>query len=349
MPSLTVTLPALSKIWSRRENAPLASTVSKQALCASNFLAWKRHLVGDVSVGGLQQNVRDPASIWVLEQSSNGVTFGASDLISGLSDCIWNTVGSNHTWAVFYSASLQLRMCLALNATDQSYIGGFACEASLPYTGGSLTQRPTAPREFALQYTGGAPATSDSRVFFTDTATGNLNVTNFIASTDGGFVFMCSRPGSLGFTTVCALVRTVDATITDTRNTLFFTDVSTPGSRGAFQYTQLQAFSNVQFRNQNGSLCNGGGFRQGLTFGGTSWALGTPGVDSQTGQYLTDQLVVASLDGAQKTLRGRIADMFFIAGTPPVGQAFASGTGTAQEYVVVGDVLVPMPGGPVTL
>jgi hypothetical protein len=347
--ALTSALPALSKIWSRRENAPLASTASKQALCASNMLAWKRHLTGDASVGGTQQNARDPASVWTVEQSCDGVTFGASDLWVGLSSLVWASAGSAHSWIVFANAALGLRMCFALNSTDQANVGVFACETGNAYSGAALTQRPTALREFAVQYTGGAPAVSDSRLLLQDTATGNLNVTNFVTSTDGGFVFMCSRPGSLGFTTVVALVRTVDAAVTDARNAVFFTDVSTSGSRGAFQYGPLQTVSNVQFRNQNGSIVNGGGFRSGLTFGGGAWATGFAGPDSQTGQYLTDQLVLASLDGAQKTLRGRVADMYFIAGLPAVGQAFASGAGTTQEYIVVGDVLVPMPGGPVAL
>jgi hypothetical protein len=334
------TLPALSKVWSCRSNAPFLANDSSINLFRSHVINLIKHLRDDTSMGGTVGGTRDANSVWTCLGSCDGAgAFGLDsvDRIVDLTDMVFAVKGSNHTWWVGQNTTLGYQICIDCNhaATNLAVV---ATEIGVPFSGGSATERPASANEFILGTTS-IPTTSLNYTVHTDVVTGQTNYTHFVTRENGAFWFFVSRLGLGAFSAVYGLQKTDNAAITDTRNIILIGQAVNVGSypRGAMDYQAEGIAARVANRCSNGTYNTSGGMSQPQAFGSATM-LGTTTLDGCSGKYNTWPVDIASMTNNE--LRGRIPDMYSIT-KATVGASIPSIA--AQEYIVAGDHVFPFP------
>lgn len=330
-------LPALTKTWYSRCNRPIASSASALLIAQSDIFAFKEHLKDTATGGTTGGGTRNAASAWVTKGSCDGTSFNTSgtDLIAAHTNLIWSS-GGNRSWWWGECAALGYQIVVECGAAASTNLCVAAAPIATPFTGGSLTARPTSTQEF-LWGTGSLGA-GTTVAFLSDVVTGGTNYTHFICADDGQFWFLTSRAGTGIFSTCCGLVKTTGST--DPR-AVYLVGTTLSSSRGAMSRSQLFDSNNGSMsRAPNGVGTHTGGFTTGGYAGGSNY-LSAGGTDANTGKYLAFPVDAYSNAAAQYAWRGRVPD-FASVGVRPVGDCYPSTA--APERVVVGDALIPCPG-----
>lgn len=97
----------------------------------------------------IKQGMVTTSGKWTVVSSSDGASnFGAADYWVDSGDCVWAITGSNHSWIVLKNTNLSssgagFQICIDLDH-GTPYYGTVLYSASAGFTGGSLTDRPTA-------------------------------------------------------------------------------------------------------------------------------------------------------------------------------------------------------------
>jgi len=342
------TLPALVKTYSCRANVPFQGNATAKELAQSMIWSLKENLTGTLT-GGSTSGARHANSLWTVKSSTNGGGVGALndgiDRWTAHTSLVWAASASPHSWIILENATLGYQICIDCSSATTSVIGITVTEIGAPYIGGSFSgARPIStagggltPGEFAMGTTGtGVGATF---TFISDVVVLNFNWTHFITEVDGSFHFLSSRTGFDIFTTWMSLKKTVNNTVTDTRN-IFIGGESSNGGRGVPTTAMLSTFTGQHGLRPNGSHPGtSGGAQQAGNFANTSYPSNS-GIDALSGNYLAFPVGVICV-GTQVAYRGEIPDLYSV-GLATVGASIPSVA--AQERVIAGNFIIPFPG-----
>lgn len=327
-------LPALTRTWSARGNRPNAANSSALLIAQSTIFALKEHMK-DAATGGTVGGTRHANSVWVTKGSSDGTSFNTSgtDLITAHTNLVW--AAGNHSWWWGENTASGYQCVIACYGAASAALGLVFAPISTPFTGGSLTARPTSTQEFQWGTTSTGATTVAT--FLSDVVTGGSNYTHYVTADDGQFWFLTSRAG-LGYFTTCAGFQKALGS-TDPR-AAFALGTTLNSGRGAMGRSVLFDGSNgAVSRSPNGVATATGGLAIPALAGGSHY-VAVGGVDANTGKYLAFPIDAYSAGAGQVAFRGRFPD-FVAVGARTVGDSFPSTA--AQERVVVGDVMLPFP------
>lgn len=332
-------LPALSKVWYSRCNRPIASSASALLIAQSVVFALKEHLKDTATGGTTGGGTRNAGSAWVTKGSSDSVSFNTSgtDLIPAHTNLVWANSGTAHSWWWGECAAAGYQIVIACASSSSTALCVAFAPISTPFTGGSLTARPTSTQEFLWGTTSTGAATTAT--FLSDVVTGGTNYTHFVVADDGQFWFTTSRAGTGLFSTCAGFIKPTGST--DTRSA-YAVGTTLASARGAMSRASLFDSSNgAVSRQPNGvAVTSTGGFTTAGLAGGSNY-LGAGGTDANSGKYLAFPVDAVCNVPAQYAWRGRVPDLAAV-GIRPVGDCYPSTA--APLRVVVGDVLLPCPG-----
>lgn len=336
-------LPAVSRPWTSRGNKPYDANAVQLDLSRSVIWSLLTNLKGTVT-GGTATGTRDVDSEWVVKGSSDAATFNVagSDLIASRANLVWANAGVAHSWWWAENAALGYQVVIDCITSASTGISLVAAPIGVPFTGGSLTARPTSTEEFLW----GTSSTGSTAVtFLADTTTGATCNTHFAAADDGQFKFMASRAGTGIVFLYIALVKTTDVT-GDTRN-VFWLGGASSSARGAPSKAMLEtSIGGCIGRNPNGLAIQTAGGVGVLAAGGTNLTGGTLGTDANSGKWNSTGLIVWGAVAGQYAYRGKIPDMYTI-GNATIGSSIPSAA--AQTRIVVGDYIDAFPGVALTV
>jgi len=332
--------PAFTQTRNSRMNRPYAANAVQLDLAQSFIFSIIENLL-DTATGGTLTGTRNANSVWTVKGSSNSVSVSLVGVnhIAARTNLVWAAASSPHSWIWLENATSGLQIVIdCINATNSNIVLA-ATRSAVPFTGGTVNDRPTSTEEFlwATTTTGNAPQT-----FLADTTTGATCFTHFITGTDGQFCFWASRAGTGVVFATIALLKTTGADAGDVRNTFWVGNAQSSG-RGACTVAQIaNGAGGVVGRSPNGlTVVNTGGM-QGLRAGGTDMTgSGSYGTDAFNGKYnATACAVWAGNSGAQYAYRGILPDIYTT--NAAVGEPISlSGVITRT---VVGDYVWPCPG-----
>lgn len=331
--------PALTRTRSSRMNQPYAANAVALDLAQSVIFSFIENRL-NTAAGGTLTGTRHANSVWTVKGSSDGVanvSLVGVNHIATRANLVWAASGSNHSWIWLENATLGYQIVVeCVNATNTN-ICIAAARIATPFTGGSLTLRPTSTEEFLWNSTSTGPVAVN---YLADTTTGSACYTHDIADEEGGFSFHASRVGTgLVFLTI-ALQKTTGAN--DVRNTFWLGNASSTGRGSCGTAAIANVSSGCVGRSMNGlSVVSTGGL-QALRAGGTDLTSGgTYTTDAQTGRYnATACPVWAGNSGAQYAYRGMIPDLYTT--NAAVGEPITSAGVVTRT--VIGDFVWPCPG-----
>lgn len=332
-------LPALSKVWYSRCNRPIASSASALLIAQSNVFALKEHLKDTATGGTTGGGTRNAGSAWVTKGSSDSVSFNTSgtDLITAHTNLVWANSGTAHSWWWGECAAAGYQVVVACANTSSSAVCVAMAPISTPFTGGSLTARPTSTQEFLWGTSSTGAATTVT--MFTDLTLGGTNYTHFVAADDGQFWFLASRAGTGIFSLCIGFTKPTGST--DTRSAFIVGNTLASGRGAMGRSVIFDSSLSAVSRSPNGTVVvSSGGFSAVARAGGSDY-LGAGSTDANSGKYLAFPTDAFCNLAGQYAWRGRVPD-FAGVGTRPVGDCYPSTA--APERVVVGDVLLPCPG-----
>lgn len=330
------TFPALTQTRSSRMNRPYAANTVQLDLAQSVIFSIIENLI-DTATGGTLTGTRDAASVWTVKGSSNSVSVSLVGVnhIAARTNLVWAAAGAAHSWIWLEKGSMQI-VIDCINATNTNIVIA-ASRLAVPFTGGTVNDRPTSTEEFLWNTTttGNAPQN-----YLADTTTGATCNTHFVTGTDEQFCFFASRAGTGVVFLTIALLKTTGAN--DTRNAFWIGNAQTSG-RGSCTAAQIANGSGgCVGRSPNGvTVVNTGGM-VGFRAGGTDMTgAGSYTTDANTGKYNTTPCpVMAGNSGAQYAYRGILPDLYTT--NAAVGEPIsASGVVTRT---VIGDYVWPCPG-----
>lgn len=342
-------VPAPIRTWSSRMNVPFTVANTATNALQTQFAAWslKQHLIDAHTSDGTLYGSRAPNSVWTVVGSSDGATAGMDGVdrwttTFTASKLVRAATGSAHSWIVLQNSTSGIQVCIDLNGTNSGQCAITYTRSAFPFTGGSITTRPTAAANnewmSGLQR-GTTPNTSSSGGnIIAESTTNQVMYTHFSCAEDGTFHFEVSRAGSGYCSVFIALWRTSGANPSDTRNWYAIHDTSDT-TRGAPRHNTngngiTGSTSGTTARNTTGAICNTGGIRL-VSFGNTPYPGANGNVDALTGNYYAEPLEVREIS-PQMIDRGYFADIVFI-GNVTIGSTYPEVNPT---HFVVGDVLV---------
>lgn len=300
----------------------------------------------NTATGGTFTGTRDADSVWTVKGSCNSssVSLVGVNHITARTNLVWAAAATNHSWIWLENVPLGYQIVIdCINATSTNIVIASAPIAA-PFTGGTLSDRPTSTEETLWSTT----AIGDSPVdFLADTTTGATCYTHFVTGEDGQFVFWASRAGTgLVFLTI-ALVKTVGADAADTRNVFWMGNALSTG-RGSAQAAYISASpAGCVGRSPNGATVVSTGGASQHSAGGTSMhGASVYGTDAFTGKYNTTPIAVwAGNSGAQHAYRGMLPDIYTT--TAQVGEPIS--LAGVVTRTVVGDFVWSCPGAAPTV
>lgn len=326
-------LPALTKTYSVRANAPFQANGTAMLMSQSLVFSLAQHML-DLMATGTVGGARHANSVWICKGSSDSVSVSLAGVNHWVAhtNCVFNSAGNAHSWIWLENATLGLQCvidCVTLVGT--SITVAFSRIAN-PFTGGTTTARPAvAASEF---FCGGT-----SFVFISDQVTSQTNYTHYVTTDDGRFMFLTSRAALGVFTTFIAVLKSTGYVGGDTQNFFAFGS-SSAGGRGSPSFASISGLAGCGHRNIDGSAPNAGGIQDTAVFGGTGWP-GNKTVDV-AGNYKAFPLKVSSF-GTTTPLdveRGLIPDVQTVAKAMLGGSVPSA---AAQERVIAGDFILPWP------
>lgn len=332
-----MTLPALTRNYFTRGNAPLSSLTTSINVARSCVWAFKAHLCNNISTG-TTGGTRAAGSVWTVVGSCNG-TAAAMDGVDrwgttfNAAALVYNYPGSNHSWIVLRNAALGYDICMDLGSPTPADINIIATPSSTPFVGGTAAYRPETPgntEEFNI-FNG---ATTGN--WLSDVNTGGTVYSTFTTADNGEFWIAFHRVGRGYFHTSVMLWKGINGRAGDTRN-IWWLRATQDANRGAFQL--ISGFSVSRRSYTNNPLSSGGLITP--SFGGTTY-VGTGTTDIETGEYMLIPTYLMQLgDSAQSVASlwcGQLSDIYWT-GAATVGGSYPL-IGT-QTRVILGDFLVP--------
>jgi hypothetical protein len=321
---------ANSRQWYHRANIPFpdVSTAAKQSRCIPWLI--KASLMDQVTTGTLGPEGAPPGgAAWGCVGSSDGVT--ANMIGTDLWGSVYNdakivraSAGSNHSWMLNSKTINGITWYHLIDVASFNDSTLFATWMSkTAFTGGSVTDRPTSPTEFAV-------------IPLNNTTNANLAAGhNFqkIVDADGNFYFSCGQVGTGYQSLFYNASRLADARSLDTTD-LFAGWHFLNSGRGAPGYSSL--CSNVIGRTYNNAINISGGAHN-PNFGNQSMSgsMGANGADSKFDPF---PIYVACSNVGAAGIRGKFPDMYWVGSAPPGASDPTTGQ---QERWVCGDVLIP--------
>ena len=315
---------ALSRLWYTRGNVPLSDFTTAQRVAQSVLWAFKEALLGTLAGGTNGINGAQPVSAnWNCAGSSDSVAAGmdAVDRWGSPFDAskIVRSAGP-HSWIVLQGPTMATGpyyICIDYNTGADAQINVFASKN--PFTGGSITARPTAVAEWtvinASQFV--ESVATDHRVHYTVDGSGN-------------FYFQLSKLTAGIFCTLIMGLELANARIGDLHQ--FFTTFHFLNTgRGAPSATVLS--SNLAGRTYNNGAAHVGGA---IDYSGV--LDGTMAANQADGKFDTLSVYVYSTVGGASGIRGQIPDLAGIGAATVGGSEPITIT---QERVVAGSFLIP--------
>ncbi len=343
------TLAPLSQVYSTRRDMPYTSTATLSDMYKNMMWLLYSWLTNQQAGGTLGPNARDPNTVWTVQETSNGAgsVLSSDQLGGGTYDAarwVFANNGTNHTWVRLRNTHCGYEILIDMNSTTPGNGRISAAPIATPFTGGTATSGPTSTQEFMFR--NHTPSVSANSAMMNDQVTGGLNYAHGTAGADGSWIFQVSRAGaavSVGIPTFIHFARTTDAAVTDTNNWVLMGS-SSNGTRGSPTHGEIVSTSNITFRLPSGSPSGGqGGGGPSNLFGGTQYAGNTSyGTDGLTGKYKVFPIRVIAL-APQTVDRGRLLDVYYIAGCPQVGLGVTEGGLVTR--IISGDVVTPFNGG----
>lgn len=341
-------LPAIALPLFSRGNKPYEDNSTQLNLARSVIFALIQNLI-DTATGGTTSGTRHANSIAVVKGSSNSVSFSTAGVnhISARSNLVWAAVGVAHSWIWLELPTFGYQIVIDCITGVETTISIAATRIAVPFTGGSLTARPTSTEEFLW----GTTSTGSTAVsYLADTTTGGTNNTHFACTDDGQFKFMASRAGTGIVFLYIALVRTSGASSGDIRN-VFWLGGASSSARGAPSKAMLEtSVGGCIGRNPNGAAIQTQGGVGVLSAGGTSLTGSGSGytTDAISGKWNSTPCAVwgAVSAGSQYAYRGMVPDLYTIT-TATIGASIPSAA--AQTRIVVGDFIDSFPGPALTV
>lgn len=335
--------PALTQTRSSRMNKPYDANAVQLDLAQSVIFAIIQHLL-DTATGGTLTGTRNAASIWNVKGSSNSVSVSLVGVnhITARTNLVWAAAGAAHSWIWLEKGNWQI-VIDCINGTNTNIVIA-ASRVAVPFTGGTVNDRPTSTEEFlwSTTSTGNSPQN-----YLADTTTGATCNTHFVTGTDEQFCFFASRAGTgVVFLTV-AFVKTTGADVADVRNAFWLGSASTSG-RGSCGVNEIaNAAGGCVGRSPNGLTVVTTGGAAGLRAGGTDMSgTATYGTDAFSGKYNTTPIAVwAGNSGAQYAYRGMLPDIYTT--TAAVGEPIS--LAGVVTRTVIGDYVFPCPGAAPTV
>lgn len=319
-------------------NQPYAANATQLDLARSVVFSFIQNRL-NTAAGGTLTGTRHANSVWTVKGSSDGVanvSLVGVNHIATSANLVWAASGANHSWIWLENTTLGYQIVVeCINATNTNWCVA-ATRIAVPFTGGSLTLRPTSTEEFLWNSTSTGPVAVS---FLADTTTGSSSYTHDIADEEGGFSFHASRAGTgIVFLTI-ALQKTIGSN--DVRNA-FWLGNSVATGRGSCGFSSIaNSSSGCVGRSMNGLTIVSTGGMQGLRAGGTDLQGGTYTTDAQTGLYPALGCAVwAANSGAQYAYRGMIPDLYTTAAQ--VGEPIS--LAGVVTRTVIGDYVWPCPG-----
>lgn len=331
--------PALTKTRSSRMNQPYAANAVQLDLAQSVLFSLIQNLL-DTAAGGTLTGSRHANSVWTVRGSSDGVanvSLVGVNHIAARTNLVWAASGANHSWIWLENATLGYQVVIeCVNATNTNVCIA-AARTATPFTGGSLTLRPTSTEEFLWNSTSTGPVAIS---FLADTTVGATCYTHFITGDDGQFSFHATRAGTGVVYLTIALQKTT--TSPDVRNTFWLGNAVTSGRGSCGASAIAGGSSGCVGRTPNGAAVVNTGGAAGHVGGGTLLtAGGTYTTDANTGKYNATPVAVWSANsGAVYAYRGMLPDIYTT--TAAVGEPITSGGIVTRT--VIGDYVWPCPG-----
>lgn len=322
---------------------PLPDTSTIPKLAASVMFCRKELLRGGISGTNGPSGARPSTAYTTIVSSSDSVTAGAGDNLGG---AVFNAAkfvrageGTAHSWWVERHSSLTdgpYEVCIAMDGGGSGidyYCTVVVAKGSGAFTGGSITNRPTAAHEsiFAGQFIKSSAPSAGFAHLQTDA--------------NGACYFMVSHNGA----GILNLVMGVHSGLLQTRTSgdssrSFFSIAFLDSSRGAPGYAstgQHAYMYGICYDGVTAIAAGGAGLWQPFLNGSqgiTSLVTGGNGIDGKL-----DELPVWPIydnTNTKKAHRGIIPDLFLVGAGKPVGYTEPP-VGT-PELVVLGDVAIPM-------
>lgn len=347
-------LPAQSRAYFTRGNIPFNGKTTTQ-LEIESYYAWvlARCLL-DIEVSGTAYGTRHHSTVWMCRGSGNQVSSSLATLPGVQGVFIWPTQftgslvrGTNtvrHHWALFENTATGYELLLNLSNTDGNLSVTIGITGS--FGGSSSTsQMPTASlaaNVVSLGNTAWEVTNAGHYAMFGGTTTfGGQNYVHFTcaASASADFHFCMSRPGLDCFTSWIAAWRTSGTQVGDNRYNMFtLAGTTTATGRGTPSSSNISAAAFVGSRQVNGQAKSAGGILC-PTIASTQFVM-LQSVDSIDGKYNAEKMEIGDLT-PNYTRRGVLPDLYMV-GTGPVGGSIP--TTSAQERIIIGDMIVPWTG-----
>lgn len=335
-------LPAQTHTWSTRRNIPLLDVSTLSQATKSLMLAFVRSLL-DIEATGTLGGTRHANSVWTVVKSCNSsaIATGTNNWLA-LTDLVWNTPGSAHSWIILQNTTLGYQLLIDLNYAAGTNLRISACKIAAAYTGGTTTTGPTSTAEFTMGVVAGGTSAVGGAVI---SVSGGTIYAHFTTNQEGQWFLQSSKVTWLySFNTFIAMLKTGGADASDTYN-VFFLETSSDSVRGAPNYVTLSNSPRITGRTgDNVAVMNAGGIRA-QYLGGTD-PFGAAYPDTYKGYpcWKPDIYTTQSPPTPSSGYRGNFVDLWAISiDVGRVGQVYPSVAGAI--YVVAGNFLVPFIGG----
>lgn len=322
---------------------PLPDVSTVHALAASVLFCRKEFLRGGISGTNGPGGARPSSAYTTIVSSSDGVTAGAGDNLGGnvftLGKWPRASEGTAHAWWVERHSNLvdgPFEVCFNMDGGGSGidyYFTMVVAKGSGAFTGGSITNRPTATKEsvFSGQFIRSSGPSAGFAHLQTDA--------------NGACYFMVSHTGS----NIVNLVIGVHSGLLQTRTAgdasrSFFSVAFQDSGRGAPCYGSVGTHSTMYGMCHDGVTAiaaNNGGMWQPFFNGGASYTNTVLGGNAIDGKC--DELPVWPIfdnTALKKANRGIIPDLFIVGGAKPIGYTEPP-VGT-PELVVLGDIALAM-------
>lgn len=333
-----MSFPAMTQTRSSRMNQPYAANAVQLDLAQSVIFSLIQNLI-DTAAGGTLTGTRDADSVYVVKGSSNSVSVSLAGVnhITARTNLVWAAASSPHSWIWLEKGDTQI-VIDCINATNTNIVIA-ASRLGVPFTGGTINDRPTSTEEYlwSTTSTGNAPVN-----YLADTTVASTCNTHFVTGEDEQFCFFASRAGTGVVFLTIALLKTTGADVSDVRNTFWVGSAST-GGRGSCKASEIaNAAGGCVGRSPNGLTTVNTGGMQGVRAGGTDMTgAGSYTTDALSGKYnATACAVWAGNSGAQYAYRGILPDLYTT--NAAVGEPIT--LAGVVTRTVIGDFIWPCPG-----
>lgn len=336
--------PVLIDPWHTRAEVAFPDTLNLQQTQRSYLWCIKAALC-DQLAGGITSGTRAPGSVWTVAGSCNGVAAGMDGVDRwGSTFTPANLVrapeGTAHSWIVLQSPAA-FGMWLLLNYNASSEGGAGITLSNGPYTGGSVTAKPTSTNETSIQQ---ATPNSWASQMGVETTFGVTYRFGFSVNQNGEFNWWSNRVAAGLFNGFGALRTIKDRHSSDLWPFTGFSDNSA-FSRGAGSPATCFATGNAAMRTPNLAVRSSQSGWSTPAFGSAVSFGGVAPIDVLRNEHIALPIFGYTGDAGQSAWRGRLQDLY-VCGNPVVGGSWP--TMGAQQYMVVNGLLVPS-GVPPTL